>query len=142
MHIESDACIIFIIGNNLIREILSSSLCLSHPTVSYFIQTLKKHDLSSNQIEAQVAQHLSDAFRNYTVRQILSSSFCLSLQSFRLVLANGGRNSGRKALIGRKKPKRKSLKAKIVKEKVSRRLKKILAGENTPASPLSPNRQP
>jgi hypothetical protein len=53
-----------------------------------------------------------------------------------LVLANGGRNSGRKALIGRKKPKRKSLigrkkpkrkslKAKIAKEKVSHRFKKF-----------------
>ena len=59
----------------------------------------------------------------------------IDVQSFRLVLANGGRNPGRKALIGRKKPKRKSLKAKIAKEKVSHRLKKILAGGNSPVSP-------
>jgi hypothetical protein len=46
-----------------------------------------------------------------------------------LVSANGWRNPGRKALIVRKKPKRKSLRAKIAKEKVSHKLKKILAGE-------------
>jgi hypothetical protein len=51
-----------------------------------------------------------------------------------LVSANGWRNPGRKALIVRKKSKRKSLRAKIAKEKVSHKLKKILAGGNTPAS--------
>jgi SpoVK/Ycf46/Vps4 family AAA+-type ATPase len=41
------------------------------------------------------------------------------IQSFRLVLASGGRNPGRKAHKDKKKPKRKCFKAKITKEKVS-----------------------
>ncbi len=70
--------------NNTVRQILSSSLCislyLSHSTLSYFIQTLTELDGSFNQIGVQWPQHVTDALRNNTVRQILSSS--LSSNSF------------------------------------------------------------
>jgi hypothetical protein len=49
-------------------------LCLSHPTASYFIQTLTTLNLYNNRIGVQGAQHLSDALRHNTVKQRVSSS--------------------------------------------------------------------
>jgi hypothetical protein len=62
----------------------TNTLFIHHSTLSHFIQTLTTLDLSRNHIEAQGAQHLSDALRNNTVRQILSSSIIqLFLISYR-----------------------------------------------------------
>jgi hypothetical protein len=51
----------------------TNTLFIHHSTLSHFIQTITKLNLSRNEIGAQGAQHLSDALRNNTVRYILSS---------------------------------------------------------------------
>ena len=59
-------------------------LLLSYPTAFYFIQTLTTLNLSSNQIGAEGAQHLSDALLHNTVRQ--NHLFFLSLSLSLLLL--------------------------------------------------------
>jgi hypothetical protein len=49
-------------------------LCLSHPTVSHFTQTLTTLNLWDNKIRDKGAQHLSDALQHNTVRLRVSSS--------------------------------------------------------------------